>query len=308
MASFKSKLLIGALCISRIMQGELKKKAMKCNVESVLTFRESCEKGAARLGTLPKGISIRQEIINMVLLEWIVPENAPGDKLIFYVHGGGYVSGSCNDHRNIIAKVAKLTGLTALLYEYGLAPENPYSAALNDSINVYKAVLEKGYKSENIVVMGESAGGGLCLAILLAIKDKNLPMPKAAVAIQPWTDLSCSAPSYQTKNKVSMAPLNCWNVFAHYYVGKNDVKNPYISPLYGNLANLPPIFLSVGDNDELYDDGVRFYEKAKQAGVDITLKTGKGMIHCYPLLAPLFPEATEAMNAIVDFIHINLQK
>lgn len=307
MASLKSKLIIGALRSSHIMQGRLRKKAMECNIESVLAFRERCEKGASRSGKLPEGITIKQEIINMILSEWILPDNAPDKQLIFYVHGGGYVSGSCNDHRNMLAKIAKQTGLNALLYEYGLAPENPFPAALHDSLSVYNEVLLKAYQPENIIMMGESAGGGLCLALLLALKDMQLPMPRATVAIQPWTDLSCSGPSYYTKNRVSLAPPECWNVFSHFYVTHHDVKNPYISPLFGDLTGLPPLFISVGESDELYDDGVRFYEKAHQSGVDVTLKTGKGMIHCYPLLAPLFPEASEAMNAIVEFIQKHSQ-
>ncbi|MBN1924699.1 MAG: alpha/beta hydrolase [Prolixibacteraceae bacterium] len=308
MASLKSKLLIGILRHRHILKGRLKKERMGFGIEEVLAFRETCEKGAARMGKLPGGISIRQELLNMVLSEWIIPEKAPDGKLIFYVHGGGYVSGSCNDHRAVVAKIATKTQITALLYEYGLAPENPFPASINDSINVYQTVLEKGYLPENIVMMGESAGGGLCLALLQALRDKNIPFPKAAVAIQPWTDLSCSGASYKTKNKLSLAPLNCWNVFSHYYVGKNDVRNPYISPLFGNLTGLPPIYINVGDSDELYDDSIRFFEKAKQAGADIILKEGRGMIHCYPLLAPLFREATEAMDEIAKFVTTNLKE
>lgn len=307
MASLKSRIIIGLLRNRHIFKGRFKKETMKHNVESVLAFRENCEKGAARFGKLPRGVQIQQETINMVLSEWIMPDGAPNHKLIFYVHGGGYVSGSCADHRNIVAKVALQTGYTALLYEYGLAPENPFPEAINDSLNVYKTVLEKGYKAENIIIMGESAGGGLCLALLLALRNSKTSLPKAAVAIQPWTDLSCSGPSYHSKNKVSMAPYNCWNVFGNFYIGNNDAKNPYISPLFGDLSGLPPIYINVGENDELYDDSISFYHKALQAGTKITLYKGKGMIHCYPLLSPMFREASEAMNDIVKFIKENLK-
>ncbi|MCG6186376.1 alpha/beta hydrolase [Maribellus maritimus] len=303
MASLKSKVFIGLMRNRHFFKGRLQKETMGWDVQSVLKFRASCEKGAERFGKLPKGIQIKPEVINMVTSEWIVPANTRADKLIFYVHGGGYVSGSCNDHRNIVSKIALQTGMTNLLYEYGLAPENPYPAALNDSVKVYEAVLEKGYKPENIIIMGESAGGGLCLATLLALRDKKIPLPNAAVAIQPWTDLSCSGASYKTKNSVSLAPHNSWNVFSHYYTGKNDVKSPYISPLAGDLSGLPPVFISAGEADELFDDSKSFYEKAKKAGNDITFKPGKEMIHCYPLLSPFFPEATEAMNEIVTFVH-----
>lgn len=307
MTSIKAKIFTGLLRHRHIFKGKLKKEVQGWDIDSVLAFREQCEKGAERFGKLPKGIETRQEVINMVQAEWIIPADAPEDKLIFYVHGGGYVSGSCNDHRTVVSKVAKTTGITNLLYEYGLAPEHPFPAALNDSISVYKAVLDKEYQPEDIIMMGESAGGGLCLAILLALKDKNIPLPKVAVAISPWTDLSCSSDSYQTKNKVSLAPLDSWHVFSHYYTAENDVRNPYISPLYGDLKGLPPIFINAGESDELFDDGRKFYEKAKSEGVEITFTAGDRMIHCYPLLAPMFPEATEAMNEIVNFIGYHTQ-
>jgi epsilon-lactone hydrolase len=308
MTSIKGKVFTCLMRNRHIFEGKFRKRPFGRDIESVLAFREKCEKGAERFARIPEGITIKREVINMVLSEWIIPADAAGNKLIFYVHGGGYVSGSCNDHRAVVSKMAERTGITNLLYEYGLAPENPFPAALNDSLNVYRAVLDKGYKPEDIIMMGESAGGGLCLAILLALKDKNIPLPKAAVAITPWTDLSCSGDSYRTKNKVSVAPLNCWQVFSHYYVAKNEVRNPYISPLFGNLKGLPPIYINAGEADELFDDGKRFFEKAKSEGVDITFKGGKGMIHCYPLLAPMFREATEAMNEIVAFIlsHANI--
>lgn len=302
MASLKGKMFSWLMSKRHIFSGSLKKEPFGEDIDSVMAFRAKCEKGAERFGKLPKGIQTKQETINMVLSEWIIPAHAMKDKLIFYVHGGGYVSGSCNDHRGVVSKIAEKTGITNLMYEYGLAPENPFPAALNDSLGVYREVLDRGYKAENIIIMGESAGGGLCLAILLALKENKIPMPKAAVAISPWTDLSCSSESYRTKNNVSVAPLNCWHVFSRYYTVNDNVKNPYISPLFGNLKGLPPVYLNAGENDELFDDSKRFYEKARTEGVDIHFKEGKGMIHCYPLLAPMFCEATEAMNEIVGFI------
>ena len=285
-----------------LFKGKLRKEEMDTDIKSVLAFRESCEKGAARFGKIANGVTVKQEVINMIKSEWLIPENAPEDKMIFHVHGGGYVSGSCNDHRSIVSKITVKIGITTLLYEYGLAPEAPFPAAINDSVSVYNAILEKGYSPKNMIVMGESAGGGLSLALLLALKDQNIPLPKACVAISPWTDLSCSSETYKTKNRVSLAPMNSWNVFSKYYVGNNDVRNPYISPLMGNLQGLPPIFINAGDADELFDDGRKFYKKAREAGVDIKFRQGKNMVHCYPLLAPMFPEATEAMEEIIGYM------
>ena len=306
MISFRAKIFIGLMRNRHMLRGRLKKETQKKSIEAILKFRATCEKRAEHFGKLPDGISIRREVIHTIISEWIVPENTLKNKLIFFVHGGGYVSGSCSDHRTLVSKIALNTGVTTLLYEYGLAPENPFPAALDDSLNIYKTVLEKGYKSEDIVIMGESAGGGLCLALLLLLRDKSMPLPSAAVAISPWTDLSCSGETYRTKNKVSLAPLNSWNVFSHYYVAGSNVYDPYISPLFGDLKGLPPLFINAGNSDELFDDGKKFADKAKQAGVDVFFREGEGMIHCYPMMAPFFPEATEAMNEIVEFIQQRL--
>ena len=274
---------------------------------SIALFRKECEDGAARYAKIPAGVSIKPQIIEGINSEWLTPDNSNRDKLILYVHGGGYVSGSCSDHRGFVSKLAKNTGVTCLVYEYRLAPENPFPAALDDSVKIYKWLLTSaGYKPSNILIAGESAGGGLCLATLLALKEQDIAMPEAAVAISPWTDLTCSSDSYKTKNKFSLAPLDSWLVFSKHYAGNNPQDMPFISPLFGNLSGLPPILINSGDADELYEDGEKFYLKAKETGVDISFTKGDGMVHCYPLLAPMFPEATEAMNEIVAFVKLHL--
>jgi acetyl esterase/lipase len=239
--------------------------------------------------------------------EWLIPNGADPEKLILYVHGGGYVSGSCSDHRGFVSKFAKNTGVTNLIYEYRLAPENTFPAALEDSVKIYQWILSTGFNPENILIAGESAGGGLCLAILLALKERKIPLPVAAFAISPWTDLTCSSDSYRTKNKVSLAPLNSWTVFSKYYTGDNKVTSPFISPLFGDLTGLPPVLINSGTDDELFEDGEKFYLKAKKEGVDIIFRQGLGMVHCYPLLAPMFKEATEAMDEIVGFVKLHLK-
>jgi acetyl esterase/lipase len=306
MPSFKSRMFNFLLRNRHLFQGKLKKEAYDFNT-SIAGFRELCEKGATRYAKIPKEITIKEQVIEGIKSEWLIPEGANSEKLIFYVHGGGYVSGSCSDHRAFVSKFAKNTGVTNLVYEYRLAPENPFPAALDDSIKVYQWILASGFKPENILIAGESAGGGLCLAILLALKERNIALPAAAVSISPWTDLTCSSDSYRTKNKMSLAPLNSWTVFSKHYVGDNEATNPLISPLFGNLKGLPPILINSGVDDELFEDGEKFYLKAKRAEVDISFRAGIGMVHCYPLLAPFFREATEAMDEIVDFVRKHLK-
>jgi acetyl esterase/lipase len=268
-------------------------------------FRENCEKGAARYAKAPEGITVKEQTIEGIKSEWLIPDGANPEKLIMYVHGGGYVAGSCSDHRGFVSKFAKFTEVTNLVFEYRLAPDNPFPAALDDSVKVYRWLLESGYKPGNIVIAGESAGGGLTLATLLALKENKIQLPVAAVAISPWTDLTCSSDSYKTKNRFSPAPLNSWFVFSKHYCGNTPADNPFISPLFGDLNGLPPIFINSGVNDELFDDGEKFAAKAKNAGVDVTFRAGEGMVHCYLLLAPMFPEAIDAMNEIVQFIRLH---
>lgn len=307
MTSFKAKMFNFMIRNRHLLEGKLKKEVYDSNT-SIAGFRERCEKGAERYAKVPPDVTVNEQEIEGIKAEWLIPTEANPDKVIMYVHGGGYVSGSCSDHRTFVSKFAKNTGVRNLLFEYRLAPEHTFPAALEDSVKIYKWLLAEGYSTENILIAGESAGGGLCLATLLALKEQNLPMPVAAVAISPWTDLTCSSDSYRTRNKYSAAPLESWTVFSKHYIGANKADNPLISPLFGDLAGLPPIFINSGESDELFEDGEKFYLKAKDAGVDIQFRAGKEMIHCYPLLAPMFPEATEAMNEIVAFIKSHLKE
>ncbi len=291
---------------SFLLRGKLKKETFDMNT-SIEQFREDCEKGAARYAKIPEGITVKEQSIEGIKSEWLIPEGTNSEKVIMYVHGGGYVSGSCSDHRGFVSKFARFTGVSNLVFEYGLAPEQPFPAALDDSVIVYNWLLSSGYKPENIIIAGESAGGGLCLATLLALKENKIQMPAAAVAISPWTDLTCTSDSYKTKNRFSPAPLNSWFVFSKHYCGNTPATNPFISPLFGDLKELPPLFINSGVNDELFEDGEKFAAKAKEAGVEVTFSAGVGMVHCYPLLAPMFPEATDAMNEIVAFVRKYLQ-
>ena len=176
------------------------------------------------------------------------------DKAIFYTHGGGYVTGNCVDHRMHVAKFVQATGVGALLYDYRLAPEHPFPAAMQDTLVAYRWLQDQKVLPENIIIVGEFAGGGLCLASLLAIRDEGLPLPAAGVALSPWTDLTCSGASYRTNAKKDISTLGSWKVWGSYYVGSNDPTNPWISPLYGDLHGLPPVLIVVGDHEILLDE------------------------------------------------------
>lgn len=309
MPSWQSRFFRFVLNHRHLLRFQFKKKKDVFDFNtSIPQFREECERGAKLFGKVPDGIKVSQVSIDGITAEWIVPSQAGKDKVILYTHGGGYVSGSCSDHRAIVAKMVKGCGVATLLFEYRLAPEHPYPAAIEDSVAVYRWLLAQDISPADIMIVGESAGGGLCLATLLALRDQGISLPAAAVSISPWTDLKCTGKSYRTKNEVSLAPLNSWTVFSKYYVGDNDPCLPWISPLYGDLHGLPPILINAGTDDELIDDSIRFAEKARAAGVEITLRVGDRMVHCYPFLPPFIPEVREAMEEICAFIKTHIGK
>lgn len=307
MSSLQSRLFIFALRYNHLLRFRLKRTTSIDWNTSIPRLRQETEGASRMFGKVPAQIEVSPMTINGLSAEWLRPSQAAKDKLILYFHGGGYVTGSCQGHRPVVVKFVKGCNIGALLFEYHLAPEHPFPAALEDALAVYGWLLAEAISPTQIVFVGDSAGGGLCLATLIALRDQGIPLPAAAVALSPWTDLKCTGESLRTKAKVDLLSwAESWTVFSKYYAGENDPGLPWISPLYGDLHGLPPILIYVGENEVLLDDSTRFAEKAKAAGVDVTLKIGQGMFHCYPVCAPLFPEARQAMAEICAFIKTHL--
>ena len=316
MPSLKSRFVIFMIQHNHLFKGRLKRDVITQST-STAQLRKEFEAGAQKFGSIPPEVTVSPVSISGLpeglFAEWIHPAGSASspsaaDKAIFYTHGGGYVTGNCVDHRMHVAKFVRAAGTGALLYDYRLAPEHPFPAAVQDTLTAYRWLLGQGVLPENILIAGESAGGGLCLASLLAIRDEGLPLPAAGVALSPWTDLKCSGTSYRTNARRDISTLGSWDVWGGYYVGANDPSHPWISPLYGDLHGLPPILIEVGDHEILLDDSRRFAEKAKAAGVDITLRVWEGMVHCFPLLAPMFPEATQAWEETIAYIKKHLHQ
>ncbi len=305
MPSLKSNLFLFALRNRHLFQGRLKPQVIDWDT-STTQLRIEFEEAAKKSAPIPSNVEITPVAIPDLpaglRAEWIMPRGASKDKIIFYTHGGGYVSGSCADHRMHVAKFVNDTGIGALLYEYRLAPEHPFPAAVEDTLVAYRWVLEQGIKPENIIIVGESAGGGLCLAALVAIRDEGLPLPTAGVALSPWTDLNCTGESYRTNAKKDISYEGSWTVWGKYYAGDCDRTHPWMSPLYADLGGLPPLLIVVGTAEILLDDARSFARKAQAAGVDVTLGEWEGMVHCFPLFAPIIPEATQAWQQTCDFI------
>ncbi|MFP4016853.1 MAG: alpha/beta hydrolase [Halanaerobiales bacterium] len=271
--------------------------------ESIINFREEVEKGAKMYGKLPDNVEVSQVNIGEMAAEWLLPGEGTKERVILYFHGGGYVAGTIKAHQWVTAKFVTGSGIGALHFEYRLAPENPYPAALKDSVMAYQWLLDQDISPSNIVFVGDSGGGGLCLASLLYLRDHGYELPAAAVAYSPVTDHTCSGESHVIKAKVCLSPEGAGLAFGKHYAGDNDLKLPYISPLFGDLKGLPPILIYVGGDEALRDDSIIFAEKAEKVGVDVTLRVGEGLFHCYPAMSPLFPEAKDAMEEICKFIN-----
>ena len=301
MPSFRARFFLFVLQHAQLLRFQLKRKPFDGSPEGLEKLRKQAGSPSGLFGKVPKNVDIETIMINGRTAEWIQPQNLSSGKTILYFHGGMYVCGSPQGHRNHVAKFVLGSGAPALVFDYRLAPEHPFPAGLNDAIAAYKYLLESVDPS-NIVFVGDSAGGGLCLATLLAIKDEKMPLPKGAVAMSPWTDLKRTGKSYEENEQTCLSPIGCAETCSQFYAGNEALDNPLVSPLYGDLSGLPPIRLYVGSAEILLDDSKSFARKAKGVGVDVQLTIGDGLFHCYPVCAPIFPEATEAMKKICQFV------
>lgn len=300
MQSFRSKLVIGLIKNRHLFKLKCKPEVVDENF-SVNEFRESIDKASAKI-KLPKNISVQQISVDGLHAEWIIPQNPIENKVLLYIHGGGFISGSCHTHRMHVAKFANECKITSLVFDYRLAPEHPFPAALDDCVTAYTWLLNQGFEAHNIIVGGESAGATLTLSLLLALKEKNLMLPKAAFSISPVTDLRCIAESFKYNAKNDVAPMGSWTVWTQLYISDNDPKNPLLSPQFGNYEGIPPLYICAGTHEIHFDDCVNMARVAKQYDVEVTLRKWDKMIHAFPLLSPLFPEAKKALLEIGEFV------
>jgi acetyl esterase/lipase len=308
MQSLKSKIILGLMVNRHLFRGKLRKQPFDPSPEGVRKLRELTEKGGKMFGKFPPEVEIVPVPIGEMVAEWMkLPKNNV-QKAMLYFHGGMYVTGSAESHRPHVIKFVKGSGINALVFNYRLAPENPFPAALNDAIAAYRYLLENGFEARNIVFAGDSAGAGLCLATLLAIKDEGIALPAAAAVLSPWTDLARTGESYTTNVEKCLSPKGSSENASAFYAGGNDKRNPYISPLYGDLKGLPPLHISAGSNEILRDDSIRFAEKARKAGVEVTLLVGGGMCHCYPAFGSFFRESKLALAEICDFLKFHASR
>jgi epsilon-lactone hydrolase len=256
---------------------------------------------------LPEGTTIEAVDAGGVPAEWVTADGASTDAAVLYLHGGGYCIGSLDTHRGMAARLAAACRARVLNVDYRLAPEHPHPAAVDDAVAAYRWLLDRGVAPAQVVVGGDSAGGGLAVATLLALRDGGDPRPAAGFCLSPWVDLECAGETFVTKADVDpMCTKEGLDEMAAAYAGEHHLRHPLVSPLHADLSGLPPLLIHVGTAEVLLADSVRLAERARAAGVDVRLEAWDDLIHVFQAFAPMIPEALEAIDGIGAFVRERL--
>ena len=262
----------------------------------------------AEAATEPAGITITETYAGGSRAYWHDPEGGASDRVVLYVHGGGYVIGSARLYDRFAGHLANAVGCRVLNVDYRLAPEHPHPAAVQDSTAAYRWLLGQGYKAEHIAISGDSAGGGLTLATVLSIKENGLPQPAAAVPLSPWTDMEGIGDSMTSNapNDVIVQKAALLGMAAAFLGEGTKPRDPLAAPLYGDYRGIAPIYIQVGGDETLLDDSTRVAERARNAGVDVKLDMFPEMQHVFQTSVGKIPEATDAVQRIGEYLKMKL--
>ena len=294
--------------------------------ELIYTFTTDFE-----IGKLVKSGQLRKKVVD-VEPEWKAPagynmthfdlenfsmklltkaENPRFDKVILQLHGGGYVAKIKNSYYNMATYYCDAgDGISVLSPDYRVAPEDPYPAALEDAVASYQWLLDRGFKGEQIIVAGDSAGGGLSMALTMYLRDHNMPLPCGIVAMSPWTDVTTSGESYTMNYELDPLFGNSKEtmLYENDYAGEHDKKDPYISPIFGNFRQFPPMLIQVGSTEMLLSDSITVASMADAAGVDVRLSIYDDMFHVFQMSGMLLPDAKKAWEEVGQFIQLLLHE
>jgi len=306
--SIKSYILMRAIKLRRAQRA--RRRRLKIPLDIIGSRKQAIAFNAvvSRLQPDQHDVEIVEDNLDSIRSLRIQGHSKP-NRVILHLHGGAYFFGV--DHmatiiRYFASELARTCEAQVWTIDYRLAPENPYPAAINDAFKAYLALLAKGIDPRQIFVVGESAGGGLTLALLMKLRDEGKPLPKAAVVISPWTDLALTGESrWERENIDPMLSSQGEAAAVSLIVSPESVKDPYISPFYGTFEGLPPLMVLVGGREVLFDDSVRIAEKAKQAGVEVILDINEEMFHTYPVFGGVLKEGKAAIYRIAAFVRKN---
>jgi acetyl esterase/lipase len=277
-------------------------KATASPPDASLSARRARAAEFAAFFVAPTSVHIAQGDLGGVPVEWIVPAAADHARIFLHLHGGGYVLGDPAMSRSLTTELARRTRSRGVSVAYRLAPEHPFPAAVTDSLVAYASLLALGARPDNIVIVGESAGGGLGVATLIAARYAKLPMPAGLVAISPWTDLTCTAASLDTQADVDpLLDKRSMQRMADDYLQGADPRAPSASPAFADLGGMPPMLIQVGSDEVLLDDARALHRRAIADRVNATLEIWPGMIHVWHIFHQLLPEANAAIDVIAAF-------
>ncbi|MFC1860774.1 alpha/beta hydrolase [Chloroflexota bacterium] len=269
-----------------------------------LTFAEQRAELEAVPG-FPLSDDVEYQRVNAagVPAEWIITPGIDNSRIVYFFHGGGYVLGSINTHREWISRLSRAARAKVFAIDYRLAPENPFPAAVDDAVTAYCWMISTGVDPAKLVIAGSSAGGGLVVSTMVSLRDAGVKLPAAGVCISPWADLECASASI-TDDVPKDERIVVENLLrmAKAYLGDADPRTPLASPINANLSGLPPLLIQVGTAEGLLDDANCLAERARAQGVDVTLESWEDMIHVWHSFAAVLPEGQQAIDRIGAFV------
>lgn len=291
---------------------ELWNTLVKHTVASVRKTSDFLDIPKARLGlelvtffapTIQESFVYKSFSINGINSKWVIPPVEAEGKVLMYCHGGGYATGSNHTHKPLLTQICKSAGVRGLLFEYRLAPEHPYPAAIEDAVEVYKHLLKEGYSPDSIALGGDSAGGGLSMATLYRLRSLGIPLPSCVILLSPWLDLTASSDSLLVnESHDAMINVEAMEYYIKNYAGDADVRNPEISPLFGDVKGLPPMYIQVCKNEVLLDDSLSFHQKCKEQNISCRLDVYGDLLHVWQAFWPVLPEARRANKELGLFV------
>lgn len=271
-------------------------------------IRADDERRAIQLPPDPS-VKYRPITIGGTEAEWAFVAGAPRDKAVLYIHGGAFALRSVRTNRNLATGIAMHSCINTLSIGYRLAPEHPYPAAFQDTMQAWRWLLSQGFRSDGTVLAGESAGGTLALALTLELKEKGEPLPSALVLMSPGTDFTCGSPSIFGKaDSDPMLEPGIMEEVARIYVREHSLLDPHISPLFGDYHGFPPMLIQAGTEDILFDDSTRLAKKARDSGTEARLSTWSGLCHAFQIFYGILTEAEEAVKEIGSYVRARLDK
>lgn len=290
--------------LTRDMVSDVMETALKKPIQTG-EFRKNPVEPAWRC---PAGFSYELIENEDFVMEYLKPQSAVTGRVVLQLHGGGYIGPMKNIYRRFAVKYSRLSfGADVLSADYRVAPEHPFPAAVEDAVFAYRWLLEeKKYRSDQIVVAGDSAGGGLALGLCMYLKDHEIPLPGGIITMSPWTDVTLSGESYESNYEVDPLFGNSREsmIYQNSYIVGADPKNPYLSPLFGDYKDFPPMLMQVGSQEVLLSDTLSVAKKARKAGVKVRTSVYDGMFHVFQMGLDLIPESREAWDEVGEFLRI----